>query len=582
MPPAAGPPVRSRRAAVWRWVPGVMTFLCATAAWTVPVSSDGLAILRTSISLLLTGSFRLPPPPPGAWLDPYLFRTPPGGAWGVDFGYQPLGALSRAALLATASLVPRGPLRGRVADGVLQVLPLVLTALSVVPLARLARLAGCARRTAPALASALVLATFLGPLGRSDFQEPWVVFLAVWSLERILVARRLAGLRRLQALAASGGLAALALLAKPTAFVLWPALLLAAARPLRRPARARDFAALAAGAVPGLAAFFILNAVRFGSPLDFGYRFGDFLPGAERVSVVWTALRLTILPNRGVLWFAPLLLLAFFTPMKRRVVEPLRTDCGAALLAAGGFFAANLWWWAWEGGFGWGPRLLAPAVALIMPWLAGHGRAWRRAAFLLALAGFALNLPAYLIDEGRVYTVVATNPPRGIPLGPVVPRHREDGAPVRVHPYQRLHYLPAETTWLEGPRVLYALFAFGDGKEAGGAAGDERKDSVLLRILLGKAALHALPGVGRLLLDDAEVAAGVDPERALRFAKAAIDFGGPPVDARAFSSMLLLRSGRAAEAARMCREALALDPGRADVRSNLALAEKMLGDEGVR
>jgi hypothetical protein len=559
-----------------------MAFLCSTAAWTVPVSADGLVILRTSFSLLLTGSFRLPPAPPGAWLDPYHFRTPPGGAPGVDFGYQPLGSLVRSALLAPVGLLPPGLLRGRVADGVLQLLPLLLTALAVVPLARLARLAGCARRAAPALASALVLATFLGPLGRSDYQEPLVVFLAVWSLDRILVARRLAGPRRLRALAVAGGLAALALLAKPTAFVLWPALLLAAARPLRRPARARDFVALAAGAAPGLAAFFILNAVRFGSPLDFGYRFGHFLPGAERVSVVWTALRLTILPNRGVLWFAPLLLLAFFVPMKWRLAEPLRTDCGVALVAAGGFFAANLWWWAWEGGFGWGPRLLAPAVALFMPWLAGHGRTWRRAAFILALVGFVLNLPAYFLDDGRVYAVALTRTSPGIPLGPVVPRHREAGAPTRVHPYQRVHYVPAEASWLEGPRILFTLCAFGDGSEAGGAAGDERKDSALLRLLLGRPALHAFSGVGRLLLDDAEVAAEVDPERALRFARAAIDFGGPPVEARALSSMLLLRSGRAAEAARMCREALALDPGRADVRSNLALAEKILRDEGVR
>jgi hypothetical protein len=91
-----------------------------------------------------------------------------------------------------------------------------------------------------------------------------------------------------------------------------------------------------------------------------------------------------------------------------------------------------------------------------------------------------------------------------------------------------------------------------------------------------------VPGVGRLLFDDAEMAADVEPQRALTFAKAAIDFGGPPVDTRAFASMLLLRKGRAPEAARMCREALALDPGRADVRSNLALAEKILMDKGAR
>jgi hypothetical protein len=194
----------------------------------------------------------------------------------------------------------------------------------------------------------------------------------------------------------------------------------------------------------------------------------------------------------------------------------------------------------------------------------------------LALAGGALNLPAYLIDEGRIYAVAQARPSGGMPLGPVVPRHREAGAPARVHPYQRVHYVPAEASWLEGPRILFTLCAFGDGREAGGSAGDERRDSALLRLLLGRHALHAVSGVGRLLLDDADIAAEVDPERALRFARAAIDFGGPPVDARALSSMLLLRRGHAAEAARMCREALALDPGRADIRSNLALAEKML------
>jgi hypothetical protein len=217
-----------------------------------------------------------------------------------------------------------------------------------------------------------------------------------------------------------------------------------------------------------------------------------------------------------------------------------------------------------------------------MPWLAGHGRTWRRAAFLLALGGFVLNLPAYLIDEGRIYEVVKTRRSPAIPLGPVVPRHRDPGAPGRVHPYQRVHDLPAEASWLEGPGILFTLCAFGDGSEAGGAGGDERNDSALLRILLGRPALHSVSGVGRLLLDDADVAAEVDPERALKFARAAIDFGGPPVDARALSSMLLLRSGRAAEAASLCREALALDPARADVRSNLALAEKILRDEGVK
>ena len=574
--------MRSRRAAAWRWVPGVMGFLCATAAWTVPVSADGLASLRSALSLLFTGSFRLPPAPPGAWADPYMFRTLPGGAPGLDYGYPPLATLVRAALLAPVGLVPAGVLRGRLADAVLQLLPVLLTALAVVPLARLARLAGCSRRAAPALASALLLATFLGPLGRLDFQEPFVVLLSVWSLERVLVARRWDGARRLMALSAGGGLAGLALLAKPTAFVLVPALLLAVARPLRTPARARDFAAFGAGMLPGLVAFFALNTVRFGSPLDFGYRWGDLPSGGERLPLLWTAFRLTLLPNRGVFWFAPLLLLALFVPVRHRLVEPMRTDCGAALMASGGFFAANLWWWVWEGGFGWGPRLLAPAVALSIPWLAGRGTAWRRAAFSLALFGFALNVPAYLLNEGRIYAFASLGAPPGAPIGPVMPRHRDPAVLGDAHPLQRVHYIPAAATWIEGPRILFALATRGNGRETGDPTGEARGDPLVLRLLLGKPALPAVSGVARLLFDDAEMAADVEPRRALTFARAAIDFGGPPVDTRAFVSMLLLRSGRASEAARVCREALALDPGRVDLRSNLALAEKMLRDRGSR
>lgn len=574
--------MRQRRTGVFAWVFGVAALLGASAAWTVPVSADGLEVLRTSFSLLFTGSFRLPPPPPGARVDPYQHRKLPSGEPGYDVSYQPLGSFARTALLAPVGLVPAGNVRGRVADAVLQLLPVLLTALAVVPLARLARLAGCSRRAAPALASALLIATFLGPLGRLDFPEPSLVLLSVWSLERILVARRREGASRLKALAAGGGLVGLALLAKPTAFVLVPALLLAVARPLRRPVRFRDFAAFAAGIFPGLVVFFSLNSVRFGSALDFGYRWGELPPGGERLPVLWTALRLTVLPNRGVFWFAPLLLLALFVPMKNRLAEPLRTDCGAALLAAGGFFAANVWWWVWEGGFGWGPRLLAPTVALSIPLLVGRGPTWRRAFLALALFGCALNLPAYLLYEGRIYAFVALDASSGPPVGPVMPRHKDPFAPHGIHPYQRLHYVPSAASWIEGYRILYALVAHGDGKETGDVGGEARGDPVVLRLLLGEPALPAVSGVGRLLFDDAEIAADVDPPRALTFARAAIDFGGPPVDARAFESMLLLRSGRASEAARVCREALALDPGRTDLLSNLALAERMLRENGVK
>jgi hypothetical protein len=79
-----------------------------------------------------------------------------------------------------------------------------------------------------------------------------------------------------------------------------------------------------------------------------------------------------------------------------------------------------------------------------------------------------------------------------------------------------------------------------------------------------------------MLVEDASITVDVDPPRALAYSLAAIDFGGPPVECRAIASMLLLRAGRPAEAARLCREGLALDPGRGDLRQNLAIAESRL------
>ena len=79
-----------------------------------------------------------------------------------------------------------------------------------------------------------------------------------------------------------------------------------------------------------------------------------------------------------------------------------------------------------------------------------------------------------------------------------------------------------------------------------------------------------------MLLEDASVTVEVEPKRALEYSLAAIDFGGPAVECRAIASLLLLRAGRPAEAARLCREGLALEPGRADLRLNLAVAESRL------
>ncbi|MFI5198460.1 MAG: glycosyltransferase family 39 protein, partial [Thermoanaerobaculia bacterium] len=93
-------------------------------------------------------------------------------------------------------------------------------------------------------------------------------------------------------------------------------------------------------------------------------RFGKLLGGytGETFSYPFFTglLRLTVLPNKGLLWYAPITLLA---PLG--CVALFRRDARLALALAASpvalLLAASAWW-AWDGQAGWGPRLLVPAL----------------------------------------------------------------------------------------------------------------------------------------------------------------------------------------------------------------------------
>jgi hypothetical protein len=401
----------------------------------------------------------------------------------------------------------------------------------------------------------------------SDFQEPYVVLLGTLALERALWARRLPESRRTRPLLAAGLSISLSLLAKPTSFLLAPALALAVALPRGERRLGRDLGLLLAGAAPFTAVFLWLNAVRFGSAWELGYSNQLALFGKQRVGLLWTALRLTLLPNRGVVWFAPLVLLAPLG-LARSVKGPRRPDAIAALLAAGAFFGANALWWAWESGMGWGPRLLAPAVACLAPLLATRGRAQAAFATALAAAGLLVNGSGYLVDPGRVYRLAVASASAPEPLGPVPAFHlRPDGA---LEPLQRPHYVPSFATWLRAPGVLVRLLTRGNGVDTGATPAGNPADAAVVRLLSSR---RTSSDTGKLLLDSAELTEQADVAAAARLAVAAVDTGGPAVETRAFASYLLLRVGRDEEAARLCREGLARSPEREDLRRNLAVAQ---------
>jgi hypothetical protein len=491
--------------------------------WRPGASSDGIAVFRTSASLAFEGTFVLPKPPPGATLDPFYFPPSPDGS-GVVSIYAPLGALVGAVLLRIATVAPSPVLAGALADGLASLAPIAAMSLAVFPLARLLRLGGALKQSARWLAAALVLGTFLGPLGVSDFQEPWLVLLVPVALDRALVSRLLRGEKRNTALALAGVALSIAILAKPTAAGLFPVLALPALMPRTGERRGPGVLALGLAAVPGAAFALALNASRFGNPFETGYGAALLHPLARTVSSPWTILRLTLLPNRGLLWYAPLLfVLPFVVPgllRGRRKVVVATAALGFAV-----FFAANVSWFAWEGGFGWGPRLLAPAVACVAPLLAARGSVLRLAAFL-AVAGTVANLPSYLLEPGRLYRFAAARSGTD-PLGPVVPIHRRGAGEGELEPLQRAHYVPGLAPILVGPRLLAGLVLHGDGPEAGAGSSRRSHDAAVLRVALGQPSGGG-SDTGNLLLAEAWVTAGSDPARARRMTAWAARLGAGP------------------------------------------------------
>lgn len=564
--------MRSRPSREKRAFLAVLFCLSLASSWRVPTSSDGLLVLRTSASLAFTGTFSLPPVPPGASVIPYFFRPSPDGKGMVQV-YQPFGALWRAAVFRTALLLPAGPARGLFADFGLSLVPVLLAALTVFPLSRLLRAGGASARHAPAGAAAVLLGSFLGPLGTTDFNEPAFVWILVWSLDRARLSHVLfRGSRRLREafLAGLGGVAAM--LVKPAAVAAFPAiglLVLLAPRSAKRLSLARVLPA-AGGVLLSTLVFMGLSLWRTGRLLEFGY-FDQ--PFSQAVSPPWTVLRLTLLPNRGLLWFAPLIVLMCWGTIELLRKQSRRPQAVAAILGLLGFLSVNVSYWLWDGGMSWGPRYTAPAFALFALTLGPALERNRRAVAFLAAAGIALNVPGYVIDSDRLYEYASRLPSGHKVWGPIVPVHRDDRSPEGIYDLQRVHYIPGLAPVFAGQKVLWKLVFEGDSPAIGQAppGAGPRNDSAFFRLLLGRD-LPFDSCSGRVLLEEAMVTLPVDPDRALTFCELSIGFDGPPVDARAVGAVAAFRTGRFDEAIRLSEEGLRLDPGRQDLLGSLGAA----------
>jgi hypothetical protein len=156
---------------------------------------------------------------------------------------------------------------------------------------------------------------------------------------------------------------------------------------------ARHLAMAAAASLPFLALWAWYDEARFGSVFSLGYTnhgqgfthpfFDGFI--GQFVS-----------PGKGIIWFAPVLLLSLWSFRSAYQRWPALTMLVIVLIAARFFFYAS--WWAWDGAFSFGPRFLVPALpGLAVPMTAlvmtrGRDRHFVRAGIVLVLFGAMMAL----------------------------------------------------------------------------------------------------------------------------------------------------------------------------------------------
>lgn len=249
----------------------------------------------------------------------------------------------------------------------------------VVALYVLARQLGARAPTALLVSVGAVAGTFVLPYGKEFLSEPLTALCVVVAIERLLAGR-----------ASIAGLAlGAAVLVRPQCLLIAPLLLLVG---WRRHGLAAALQ-MALGTVPGVAATFAYNIVRFGDPLQFGYSDVGFT-----TPFLSGTLGLLFHPTKSLLLFAPVSVVLPFA-----LWHLWRLHRAAFVLIAGNLavtFVTAAMWFAWHGGWSWGPRLLIPgllpAIAAVGPWLDRPSR--QRVVALLLFSGFVLSFPALIVS----------------------------------------------------------------------------------------------------------------------------------------------------------------------------------------
>ena len=319
--------------------------------------ADGRTMLRTAVSIATLGEI-------GIARGGAIEVARPAGDAVSRYGMGPSLVLVVPALLAPGFERAFGTGASQTLFVLHQILFVLLAALAA---GLLALAWGAGGRAAAGAALATALASPLWAYVALDFSEPFQAALCGGALAAAAWARETSGdpakeetmRRRAFVLAATAGfLSGFALLSKSLLVVLFPAVLavlLLGSVPGRR--RLRIATAACAGFAPPAALWLAFEVVRFGRPFGSyeGERFNHGVPDG-----LW---RLLVGPNKGFVFYFPLALLAAWGALV--LLKARRAEAAPALAFAGAILLAASAWWAWDGTFGWGPRLLLPAVPLL-------------------------------------------------------------------------------------------------------------------------------------------------------------------------------------------------------------------------
>ncbi|NVM57780.1 MAG: hypothetical protein HWN51_06655 [Desulfobacterales bacterium] len=340
-------------------------------------SIDGNSMLAVSESLVTRHNFSVPPSLGSLGRDGYYYSR-----------WYPL--LSILAVPFVAIGLALGHLLSLPAHHVAAVcalvLPALLTAGTTSLVVLLALRLGSTRRSACLAALGFALGTVALVYAGKFFAEPLLAFLTVASLYFALGETKRESI-------ATGVLASLAVMAKPTGVIVGPILsayLLTKRRPLHI-ALVPLF-----GTSMGLILYGIYNNVRFGNPQSFRYPHTFEAPALPE-----GFLGLLISPGRGLLWYCPpvvLSVIALCKAIRSKALEALMIVTlfiGYLLLHSFGKF--------WSGGWSWGPRFLLPALPGLLALTGLVEKQWRKGLLILTVIGFIVNAPTLVSFYERYY-----------------------------------------------------------------------------------------------------------------------------------------------------------------------------------